>query len=459
MGRGEHMNDWSLEYLWSWKTAVLGEDVATLVCVVTAVIVWVVTTPLRDVVWVYGGSLYGYGANVGFFLVICGERYMVAVRSPETLDLIPEDNAWVVLAMVFSVPIAVLSDYEERFGAGVVCYACEAKPRRPTDSCPRSHYQGFYALVQLDAERQSRREGASSVRLDLAADEVESPSPVIHSFLREDVSNIAKMTNFAPVEFERLWGYLRAHVRENWNVGRGKGPSLEHCGQCDIVAGVFKIKSANFQKVVLAFTKVVSPFLDDSLALSVADRLTKDELARLRKSEEEMQLADNGPLKDIYPNSWAVLDDKGYQRLAADFRAITPIKKPPLQSLTLEQTETNDRIAHDRVIVETILAECARSVFFRAGLGLTNFHVLILPLRSEDGENYQNYLKRLQIIGHDARAKRIAVQKRNREKRRLGLRLVLGVHLEHSSAVRPRNGSSSDEGSEDCFKRESVVFD
>ncbi|KAG3079411.1 hypothetical protein PI125_g20711 [Phytophthora idaei] len=99
------------------------------------------------------------------------------------------------------------------------------------------------------------------------------------------------MTNFAPVELERLWGYLRAHVSENWNVGRGRKreirpkdvpfmflASLKHCGQWDIVAGVFKIKSANIQKVVLAFAKVVSLFLYEKAVLSVADKLTMESL-------------------------------------------------------------------------------------------------------------------------------------------------------------------------------------
>ncbi|KAG3119393.1 hypothetical protein PI124_g2479 [Phytophthora idaei] len=66
----------------------------------------------------FGGSLYEYGAKVGFFFVTFGERYMVTVRNPGTLVLSPEDCAWVVLAMVFIVPIPMLRDYEDRFGAG-----------------------------------------------------------------------------------------------------------------------------------------------------------------------------------------------------------------------------------------------------------------------------------------------------------------------------------------------------
>ncbi|ETN04217.1 hypothetical protein PPTG_14925 [Phytophthora nicotianae INRA-310] len=75
-------------------------------------------------------------------------------------------------------------------------------------------------------------------------------------------------------------------------------------------------------------------------------------LQHLLKSSSERNMTDEGPMKDKYPDSWCVLADKGYQGLADDFRVITPIKKRPLQQLTLDEGRTNDRIAHDRVIVE-----------------------------------------------------------------------------------------------------------
>ncbi|KAE8965604.1 hypothetical protein PR001_g28675, partial [Phytophthora rubi] len=52
------------------------------------------------------------------------------------------------------------------------------------------------------------------------------------------------------------------------------------------------------------------------------------------------------------PDEWALLADKGYQGLSSHFRAITPNKKQPGETLSIEQLEENDRIAHDRVLVE-----------------------------------------------------------------------------------------------------------
>ncbi|ETL88566.1 hypothetical protein L917_12362, partial [Phytophthora nicotianae] len=175
-------------------------------------------------------------------------------------------------------------------------------------------------------------------------------------------------------------------------------------------------------------------------------------LQHLLKSSSLRNMADESSMKDKYPDSWCVLADKGYQGLADAFRVITPIKKRPLQQLTLDEGRTNDRIAHDRVIVEnyfgrltTLWAMCSdkyrldennSDMFFRSCVALTNFHVRILPLRDEDGENYSNYLKRLQLLGNEMRAKRLEVQRRYREKRRMRLRGMLTAHIE-----RPVSGS------------------
>ncbi|ETP28256.1 hypothetical protein F442_22455, partial [Phytophthora nicotianae P10297] len=335
--------------------------------------------------------------------------------------------------------------------------------------------------------------------------DIDSPSPIYHQFLREDTQNIAALTNFAPLEiWRRLWNSIRAHVADHWNVGRGRKSKqqpkdvlfmflvvLKHCGKWDVVANVFRIKTEAFQKMILSFAEVVSPYLYEKYVVSAVGKFTTEvlvlggntfrnypsaryatdvtfqqsnmptgqmkercayysakhhlhdykvevselpnglalnctahypgseagiqifrknhefHLQHLLKSSMETELADEGPLTTEHPDSWAVLADKGYQELAADFRAITPFKKQPLRELTLEQVETNDRIAHDRVLVEnsfgrlcTLWAMCSDKyrwdggnydMFFRACVALTNFHVRILPLRSEDGTNYHNY--------------------------------------------------------------------
>ncbi|ETM98419.1 hypothetical protein PPTG_19812 [Phytophthora nicotianae INRA-310] len=67
---------------------------------------------------VFMWSMYVFGASVCFFLVTCGERYMVTVRRPEAMRLSPGDYVCVMFAMVFIMPIAVLREYEYRIGAG-----------------------------------------------------------------------------------------------------------------------------------------------------------------------------------------------------------------------------------------------------------------------------------------------------------------------------------------------------
>ncbi|ETP37585.1 hypothetical protein F442_14612 [Phytophthora nicotianae P10297] len=199
-------------------------------------------------------------------------------------------------------------------------------------------------------------------------------------------------------------------------------------------------------------------------------------LQHLLKSSSERNMTDEGPMKDKYPDSWCVLADKGYQGLADDFRVITPIKKRPLQQLTLDEGRTNDRIAHDRVIVEnyfgrltTLWAMCSDKyrwdknnydMLFRSCVALTNFHVRILPLRDEDGENYSNYLKRLQLLGNGMRPKRLEVQRHHREKRRMRLRGMLTDHIERplSGSHRIRAMAKSDSESEDLLNHESYVF-
>ena len=72
--------------------------------------------------------------------------------------------------------------------------------------------------------------------------------------------------------------------------------------------------------------------------------------------------------------------------------------------MTISEKEENDRISHDRVIVENYFGRlkslwgvCSHKwewdrqsydIFFRACLALTNYSVRCCPLRREDGDNY-----------------------------------------------------------------------
>ncbi|GMF34288.1 unnamed protein product [Phytophthora fragariaefolia] len=257
----------------------------------------------------------------------------------------------------------------------------------------------------------------SSVCLD-DDDEIDLTSPVYHHFLREDSEDITSLTNFSPLEFERLWNSVRAHRAEHGNVGRGRKSKqqpkdvllmflavLKHCGKCDIVANVFRIKSDTFQKMVSVFAEIVSPYLYDKYVVSAADKFSMEmlvlggntfrhypsaryatdvtfqqsnmptgqmkehhayysakhhihsykvevsvllnglalictphypgsetdieifrnnhefHLQNLLKNSAGTDLADDGQLKEQYPDTWVVLADKINPGLAADFRA------------------------------------------------------------------------------------------------------------------------------------------
>ncbi|ETO80708.1 hypothetical protein F444_04824 [Phytophthora nicotianae P1976] len=407
---------------------------------------------------------------------------------------------------------------------------------------PERVAEGVSILTQLDADRQSRRQSVSSVRLDNDNDDIDSPSPIYHQFLREDTQNIAALTNFAPLEFECLWNSIRAHVADHWNVGRGRKSKqqpkdvlfmflvvLKHCGKWDVVANVFRIKTGTFQKMILSFAEVVSPYLYEKYVVSAAGKFTMEALVlvgntfrnypsaryatdvtfqqsnmptgqikerrayysakhhlhgykvevselpnglalnctahypgseadiqifrknhefhlqHLLKSSMETELADEGPLTTEHSDSWAVLADNGYQGLAADFRAITPFKKQPLRELTLEHVETKDRIAYDRGLVKNYFGR------------LCTLWAMCSDKYREDGTNYHNYLKRLCVISHDASTKKLAVQRRYREKRHMRLRRMLVAHVDRPGSRSTRQ-RESDEESEDFFDHESIAF-
>ncbi|ETP14257.1 hypothetical protein F441_10791 [Phytophthora nicotianae CJ01A1] len=191
--------------------------------------------------------------------------------------------------------------------------------------------------------------------------------------------------------------------------------------------------------------------------IDVFRRNAEFHLQALCKVDGDDEIPDDGRLVAQYPSSWAVLADKGYQGLARDFQAVTPYKRAPLQTLTLEQVATNERIAHDRIIVAnyfgrlcTLWSICADKyrwdednydVYFQVCVALTNFHIRANPLRREDGDSYARYLQRLTEIGDSIRSERREIQRRYRENRRNGLSEVPGPGGPGSSAP---SGYSSD---------------
>jgi hypothetical protein len=160
-------------------------------------------------------------------------------------------------------------------------------------------------------------------------------------------------------------------------------------------------------------------------------------VAATTKMTSEDAMHDEDPLRDEYPESWAILADKGYQGLASEMRVIYPVRRRPSTPLTLAEESLNHDISSDRVVVEnyfgrlcTLWAVCADKyrwqegsyeMFFRACVALTNLHARTHPLRAQDGVNYGDYLRRLYSIGAERRAHRLESACRARRRRELRL--------------------------------------
>ncbi|ETP09540.1 hypothetical protein F441_14592, partial [Phytophthora nicotianae CJ01A1] len=89
---------------------------------VAGIVVWVVTTPLRNVSWAFLDNVVDNSRAVYFFAYTCGDRYLEAARKANALSLPPLEYACALISLAFPIPIAVLQDYEARFGiTGRLC--------------------------------------------------------------------------------------------------------------------------------------------------------------------------------------------------------------------------------------------------------------------------------------------------------------------------------------------------
>ena len=146
-----------------------------------------------------------------------------------------------------------------------------------------------------------------------------------------------------------------------------------------------------------------------------------------------MDMDDMGPLKETYPNQWAILADKGYQGAAEFCRIVHPKRNPQGGFLSPAHVAENRAISSDRIIVENYFG-CLCGLWnvigmkwkwseenyypvFRLWLGLTNFHIRWKPLREQDMSFYKQLTNRWYNIGNSQLELRRRIQKRYREKR------------------------------------------
>ncbi|KAG2780998.1 hypothetical protein PC129_g14221 [Phytophthora cactorum] len=104
------------------------EEMSLIGGAVTGIVVWVITTPLRSVSGAFLDSVSDGGHAVYFFWYPCGDRYFEAARSAQSLALPLVKYACALVTLTFLIPIAVLRDYETRFGITGRLYLkwCEA---------------------------------------------------------------------------------------------------------------------------------------------------------------------------------------------------------------------------------------------------------------------------------------------------------------------------------------------
>ncbi|RQM19358.1 hypothetical protein B5M09_008050 [Aphanomyces astaci] len=132
--------------------------------------------------------------------------------------------------------------------------------------------------------------------------------------------------------------------------------------------------------------------------------------AQLEKQPNDTNISDTETLRDKFPNQWEVLAVKGYQGIQEYVRGFTPVKRPPHGQLTMEQERANAKLSSDRVIT------C---------VALTNIHVRFNPLRSVDGEGYNQYKNWLLSIGSKMKSKNASSKAKYREYRRARIQAVL----------------------------------
>ncbi|OWY99178.1 hypothetical protein PHMEG_00029871 [Phytophthora megakarya] len=182
-------------------------------------------------------------------------------------------------------------------------------------------------------------------------------------------------------------------------------------------------------------------------------------LQKIKKLPSEETLPDEGPLLDTHPDEWAILADKGYQGAAEFLRCIIPKKG---RNISRADQSNNDKIAHDRVIVENYFGRLnilwritadkyrlARELYddvFRLCVGLTNAHVTRCSLRSDNGDWYRRSQNKLIELGIKIKQKRRLAQEKYRAKKRRRL----------SSSISDLGGE--EDASEDALTQLSQAF-
>ncbi|KAH9117274.1 hypothetical protein LEN26_012743 [Aphanomyces euteiches] len=142
-------------------------------------------------------------------------------------------------------------------------------------------------------------------------------TPTIENIAAQGPQAMMTMTNFSMSEFNSLWGLCEADVNASWYEGRGRRNQTSAKDTFFMLLTVLKHYN------------------------------TWDKYAAIPQSPEKT-IPDNGEGSTDFPDSWVVLQDKGYQ--GAD-EAARSIEESAGNMLSRQEFEGNQRVSFVRVLV------------------------------------------------------------------------------------------------------------
>jgi len=139
------------------------------------------------------------------------------------------------------------------------------------------------------------------------------------------------------------------------------------------------------------------------------------------KGTGEEQIVDKSNLNNNYLNHWAILCDKGYQGAQEFLRVIHPKRKPKMRALSRQDELFNKTVASDRIIVENYFGrmcqlwntcsskfnwnETLYDTIMMVCVSLTNYHIMISPLRESNLQVVCQYKNKLYAISESVSSK------------------------------------------------------
>jgi hypothetical protein len=117
-------------------------------------------------------------------------------------------------------------------------------------------------------------------------------TPLLDKFyLKGGSACIQAMTNFTVDQLRQLWRLMSHDITQHWNIGRGRRTHhrpldvlfmtltvFKYGDRWDVMAKVFELKSATFEKLITTFIDAVSPLMYDKLVVQALKEYSMENL-------------------------------------------------------------------------------------------------------------------------------------------------------------------------------------